>query len=166
MFQLDQFSHLILSCNNFGWWRIWIGVYNVEMSQLKIIPVFFFSFQKGYLLIYFFIRIGRVDNFHSPYLNLKWPTLTHPPPSIVKRLAPTRHASPSGRSVRHFVFKWPRWRSTIFFELCHRQPNDDCNTKYHCQAPALFYFLLAKLCLVVQSLPSLPMMAALKVSDH
>ena len=62
----------------------------------------FFSFQKGYLLIYFFIRIGRVDNFHSPYLNLKWPTLTHPPPSIVKRLAPTRHASSSGRSVRHF----------------------------------------------------------------
>ena len=126
----------------------------------------FFSFQKGYLLIYFFIRIGRVDNFHSPYLNLKWPTLTHPPPSIVKRLAPTRHASPSGRSVRHFVFKWSRWRSTIFFGLCHRQPDDDCNTKYHCQAPALFYFLLAKLCLVVQSLPSLPMMAALKVSDH
>ena len=76
--------------------------YNVEMSQLKIIPVFFFSFQKVYLFIYIFIHIGRVDDFHSSCLNLKWPTLTHPPPSIVKRLAPTRHASSSGRSVRHF----------------------------------------------------------------
>ena len=93
---------IILVAEGFG-----LG-YNVEMSQLKIIPVFFFSFQTGYLLIYIFIHIGRVDDFHSPCLNLKWPTLTHPSPSTVKTLAPTRHASPSGRSVRQFVFMWPR----------------------------------------------------------
>ena len=47
---------IILVAEGFG-----LG-YNVEMSQLKIIPVFFFSFQKGYLLIYIFIHIGRVDD--------------------------------------------------------------------------------------------------------
>ena len=112
-FQLDQFSHVILSCNNFGCWRIWIGVQcgNVPVKNNTCL---FFSFQKGYLFIY--IHIGRVDDFHSSCLNVKWPTLTHPLPSIVKRLAPTRHASPSRiRSVRHFVFMGPRWRSTILY---------------------------------------------------
>ena len=56
---------IILVAEGFG-----LG-YNVEMSQLKIIPVFFFSFQKCYFLIYMFIHIGKVDDFHSPCLNLK-----------------------------------------------------------------------------------------------
>ena len=145
--------------------------YNVEMSQLKIIPVFFLVskglFAHLYFYSYWWSRRFPFSVFKSE--------MTHPHPfrrHQQSKDSPQRDTHRLLGDSSAILSSCDLDDKTQFsIGLCHRQPNDDCNTKYHCQAPALFYFLQAKLCLIVQSIPiyeqcSLPMMDALKVSDH